>query len=146
MGTGQGSLDDLEKPGLNATEKTKSSYATTQMSHAQGHTDSTLNELTSCGKFKALHAALTCSLWTIDKGYSQIRTSTPPSHGLHVYFERFILPSGKILPSPSFKNVKFVSSHEDVILTYFSIFTEENPFFCCFCFDQQMVATLLWYI
>lgn len=44
MGTGQGSLDDLEKPGLDTREKTKNSYAATQMSAAQAHTDSVLIE------------------------------------------------------------------------------------------------------
>jgi hypothetical protein len=29
--------------------------------------------------------------------------------------------------------MKFVSGHEDFILTYFSIFTEENPFSFCSC-------------
>lgn len=40
METGPGSLDDLEKSGLNAREKTKSSYAATQKSDVQPHTDS----------------------------------------------------------------------------------------------------------
>lgn len=44
MRTGQRSLDDLEKPGFNAREKTKSSYAATQMSDALAYTDSAVIE------------------------------------------------------------------------------------------------------
>lgn len=88
-----------------------------------------LMRLTSCGKFKALHAALTCSLWTIDKGFSQIRTSTPPSHGLHVYFERFILPSGKILPSPSFKKCEIcLQSWRFYINLFFNLYWRKSFF------------------
>lgn len=45
MRTGQGSLDDLEKPGLNTREKTKSSYAAAQMSDTPTHIDSVVIEV-----------------------------------------------------------------------------------------------------
>lgn len=54
-----------------------------------------LLRLAGPSKFRALLEALTCSLWTVDKACSQIRPSAPPSHGLHVYFERFTLSPGK---------------------------------------------------
>lgn len=88
-----------------------------------------LLRLSGCGKFKALHVALTCSLWTIDKGCSQTRPSTPPSHGLHVYFVRFILPPGKILPSPSFRKYEIcLQSWRFYINLFFNLYWRKSFF------------------
>ena len=54
-----------------------------------------LLRLAGPSKLKALRVALTGSLWTTDKECPQIRPRAPPSHALHVYFERFTLPPGK---------------------------------------------------